>query len=281
VKIFETLAGAARFAGSRWQAALAQGREDEKRLWRYVGESRNFVHVTGQIYRFEDYLEGLATGTPSRRSPALSAGKGAFSRPAAEMLLEVLEEVPEPEQKQHVRVLIALLDFIADTGQLDEVEDFFIHHHQYAPIAVARFTSREEAEKWLKGTAEPPSPAHILIGDDYYRFWYMREDSTRGMSREYVIEAAIAALTAKGIPPGAPSLPSRTEAEEWLKSHPANPEAFVVIDGEHYLAVHHKRLKLHTLHHAASALSEWEEHKKKVALEESEEAGAPPMEEGE
>jgi len=281
VKIFETLADAARFAGSRWQAALAQGREDEKRLWRYVGESRNFVHVTGQIYRFEDYLEGLATGTPSRRSPALNAGKGAFSRSAAEMLLEVLEEVPEPEQKQHVRVLIALLDFIADTGQLDEVEDFFIHHHQYAPIAVARFTSREEAEKWLKGTAEPPSPAHILIGDDYYRFWYMREDSTRGMSREYVIEAAIAALTAKGIPPGAPSLPSRTEAEEWLKSHPANPEAFVVIDGEHYLAVHHKRLKLHTLHHVASALSEWEEHKKKVALEESEESGASPMEEGE
>ncbi|HZI07684.1 MAG TPA: hypothetical protein VEZ71_26945 [Archangium sp.] len=281
MKIFETLADAARFAGSRWQAALAQGREDEKRLWRYVGESRNFVHVTGQIYRFEDYLEGLAPGAPSRRSPALNAGKGAFSRPAAEMLLGILDEVPEPEQKQHVRVLIALLDFIADTGQLDELEDFFIHHHQYAPIAVARFSSREEAEKWLKGTTEPPSPAHILIGDDYYQFWYMREDNTRGMYREYVIEAAIAALTAKGIPPGAPSFPSRTEAEEWLRSHPANPEAFVVIDGEHYLAVHHKRLQLHTLHHVASALNEWEEHKKKVALEESEEAGAPPMEEGE
>lgn len=281
MKIFETLADAARFAGSRWQAALAQGREDEKRLWRYVGESRNFVHVTGQVYRFEDYLEGLAPGAPSRTSPALNAGRGAFSRPAAEMLLEVLDEVPEPEQKQHVRVLIALLDFIADTGQLDEVEDFFIHHQQYAPIAVARFTRREEAESWLKGTAEPPSPAHILIGDDYYQLWYMREDNTRGMSREYVIEAAIAALTAKGIPPGAPSFPSRTDAEEWLKSHPANPEAFVVIDGEHYLAVHHKRLKLHTLHPVASALSEWEEHKKKVALEESEEAGAPPMEDGE
>ncbi len=237
--------------------------------------------MTGQIYRFEDYLEGLAPGTPSSRSPALNAGKGAFSRPAAEMLLEVLDEVPEPEQKQHVRVLIALLDFIADTGQLDEVEDFFIHHHQYAPIAVARFTSREEAEEWLKGTAEPPSPAHILIGDDYYQFWYVREDNTRGMYREYVIEAAIAALTAKGIPPGAPSFPSRTEAEEWLKSHPANPEAFVVIDGEHYLAVHHKRLKLHTLHPVASALREWEEDKKKVALDESQEAGAPPMEEGE
>ncbi|MFE8598556.1 hypothetical protein [Archangium violaceum] len=267
MRIFETLAGAAKFAGSRWQAALAQGREDETRLWRYVGESRNFVQVTGQLYRFEDYLDEIASGTPSKTSPALNAGKGEFSRPAVEMLLEVIDEVPDPEQKRHVSVLIALLDFIADTGQIDEVEDFFIHHHQYAPIAVARFSSREEAEKWLKGTAELPSPANILIGDDYYQFWYMREDNTRGMYREYVIEATIAALTAKGIPPGVPSFSSRAEAEDWLKRHPANPESFVVIDGEHYLAVHHRRLKLHTLHHVASALSEWEEHKKKVALE--------------
>jgi hypothetical protein len=45
--------------------------------------------------------------------------------------------------------------------------------------------------------------------------------------------------------------------------------------------VHHKKQKLHTLHHVASALSEWEEHKKKVALEASEEAGDPPGEDGE
>ncbi|WP_239576301.1 hypothetical protein [Archangium primigenium] len=278
--ILETLASAARFAGSRWQAARARGPEDEKRLWRYVGESRNFIHVTGQLYRFEDYLAGLAPGGPSRTSPVLNASTGAFSRPATEMLLAVLDEVSEPQQKQHVRVLIALLDFIADTGQIEEVEDFFIHHHQYAPIAVARFTRREDAERWLKDTAEPPSPAHILIGDDYYQCGYMREDDTRGLEREYVMEAAIAALTAKGIPPGAPSFSSRTEAEEWLKRHPAHPECFVVIAGEHYLAVHHKRLKLHTLHPVASALSAWEEHKKKLALEESEEAEAPPVEDG-
>ena len=81
--------------------------------------------------------------------------------------------------------------------------------------------------------------------------------------------------------PGGPSFHSRTEAEEWLKSHPATPEAFVVIAGECYLAVHHKRLKCHTLHPVASALREWEERKKTVELEESREAGAPPAEEGE
>ncbi|HYO59777.1 hypothetical protein [Archangium sp.] len=281
MRIYEILADAARFAASRWQAAVAQGREEEKRLWSYVGESRNFVHMTGQVYRFEDYLEGLAPGAPPTASPALSAGKGGFSRPAVELFLEVLDEVPEPEQKQHVRVLIALLDFIADTGQTDDVEDFFINHQQYAPIAVAQFASRDEAEAWLMGVAEPPSPAYILIGDDYHQLWYMREDNTRGMYRDYVIEPIIKALTAKGIPPGAPSFHSRTEAEEWLKSHPAAPEAFVVIAGEYYLAVHHKRLKRHTLHHVASALREWEERKRTVEFGESREAGAPPAEEGE
>jgi hypothetical protein len=223
----------------------------------------------------------LAPGEPSKLSTALSAGRSAFSRPAAQLLLDVLEEVPEPEQKQHVRVLIALLEFIADTGQTEEVEDFFIHHHHDAPMAVARFDSREDAEEWLKSAAEPPSPAHILIGDEYYQFWYMREDNTHGLYRDYVIEPSIEALTAKGVPPGAPSFPSRAEAEDWLKSHPASPEAFVVIAGEEYVAVHHKRLKCHTLYPVASALHEWEEHKRRVALEEVREAGAQPEEEGE
>jgi hypothetical protein len=279
VKIYEILADAARFAASRWRAAVAQGRGEEKRLWSYVGESRDFVHRTGQVYRFEDYLERLAPGEPPRASPALSAGEGAFSRPAVELLREAFDEVSEPEQKQHVRILIALLDFIADTGQTEEVEDFFINHQQYAPMAVAWFASRDDAEAWLKAVAEPPSPAYILIGDDYYQLWYMREDDTRGMYREYVIEPIIEALTAKGIPPGAPSFHTRTEAEEWLKSHPATPEAFVVIAGEYHLAVHHKRMKRHTLHHVASALKEWEARKRAVELEESREA-APPTEEG-
>jgi len=281
VKIYETLAGAARFAASRWQAAMVQGREEEKRLWRYVGESRNFVHMTGQVYRFEDYLKGLEPGEPTKASPAWNAGRGAFSRPAVELLLEVLDETPELEQKQYIRVLIALLDFIADTNQTEDVEEFFTHHHQYAPITVARFTRRDEAEAWLKGVAEPPSPAHILIGDEYYQFWYMREDNTRGMYRDYVIEPIIEALTARGIPPGAPSFHTRAEAEEWLTSHPAIPEAFVVIAGEYYLAVHHKRLRRHTLHHVASALREWAERKRAVELEESMEAGAQPAKEEE
>ena len=83
-----------------------------------------------------------------------------------ELLLRTLNEVPEPERKS-VRVLISLLNFIAETGQLDDAAHFFIHQLEYAPVAIAHFTSLGEAEAWLKGVVEPPSPAHILIGDEY------------------------------------------------------------------------------------------------------------------
>jgi len=140
----------------------------------------------------------------------------------------------------------------------------------------AHFTSREEAETWLKGVVEPPSPARILIGDEYHQFWYMREDNTSGMYRDYAIEPVLEALTARGIPPRTPSFATRAEAEEWLAIHPANPYAFVTIAGEHYFAVHHRRLKRHSLHHVASALKAWEERKKAVEIEVALDASAQP-----
>ncbi|NTX56846.1 hypothetical protein HR086_36685 [Myxococcus sp. CA039A] len=172
-------------------------------------------------------------------------------------------------------LLIALLNFIAETGQIEEAEDFFSHHLDLAPVAIAHFTCHEEAEAWLKGSAEPPSPARILIGDEYYQFWYDREDNTRGMYRDYPIEPALEALTARGIPQQRPSFATRAEAEAWLMSHPANPYSFVAIAGEHYFAVHHPRLRRHSLHHVASALSAWEERKKAVEREAALEATAP------
>ncbi|MBN1205687.1 MAG: hypothetical protein JXB05_12280 [Myxococcaceae bacterium] len=164
-------------------------------------------------------------------------------------------------------MFISLLNFIADTGQLDDVEDFFSNQLEYAPVAIAHFTSHEEAEAWLRSVAEPPSPAYILIGGEYHQFWYRREDNTRGMYRDYPIESELETLTARGIPPQRPSFATRAEAEEWLTNNPAKPYAFVSIAGEHYFAVYHRRLKRHSLHHVASALKAWEEHKRAVERE--------------
>jgi hypothetical protein len=178
------------------------------------------------------------------------------------LALKALEETSEPQRARQALIFINLLNFLADTGQLADFEDFFTHRLDYAPLAIASFATREEAEAWLTGLAEPPSPARILIGDEYYLAWYSREDGSRDVTRDFTIEPYTEELTARGVPPNAPSFKSREEAEAWLATHPASPFAFLSIDGERYFAVHHKRLKRHTLHPVARCLGEWEEERK-------------------
>lgn len=265
--IFEELTGATLFIEARRRAAEAKGRQDEEKIWRYVRAMSHFVLVTGQVYRFEDSLEDKDPAERFTVGARLGKPAGTLAELAMELLLQTLDETPEPEQKQHVRLLIVLLDFIAGTGQFDAVEDYFTHQLDIAPMAIAHFTSQEAAEAWMKSVAEPPSPVRILIGDVYYQFWYTREDDTRGMYREYCVEPALEALAARGIPPRTSSFTTRVEAGEWLMSHPANPYAFVAIAGEYYFAVHHPRLKRHSLHHVASTLKDWEERKRAVELD--------------
>jgi hypothetical protein len=272
VKAQDALADVAIFIANRRQEASSQGREEEETLWRFLRALSDFVHVTGQVYRFEDFLEGTPRSERPHVSACVSEHAGTFARLAVELLLDTLGQAPVPDKRQHVLLLIALINFIAETGQLDDVEDFFSNQQEYAPVAIAHFASREEAESWLKGLVEPPSPARILIGDEYYQFWSMREGNARGMYREYAIEPALEALTARGIPPQTPSFAIRAEAEEWLRSHPASPYAFVTIAGEYYFAVHHRRLKRHSFHPVASTLQAWEERKRAVEFEAASEA---------
>jgi hypothetical protein len=261
VSIYETLAHASRFAADRWRAAGREGREEEQRLWIQVRSYRDFIHETGQVYLFEDYLQGTAPTPRPHVSTALKARQEGTSQRVMALLLHAFDATPE---KQLASILIHLVNFIADTGQLEDCEDYINNRLDYAPIAIAHFTTRDEAEAWLKGLAEPPSPADILIGDDYYTAVYTREDNIRDIYRHDIIEPYIEGeIAASGIPPTSPSFATRAEAEDWLKNHPASPFGFVSIAGEHYFAVHHKRLKRHTLHHVASTLAKWEEKKPK------------------
>lgn len=273
VTTLEALANAAVLIASSRQAAHSKGCKEEEKLWRYLRSLSNFVQVTGQVYQFEDFLKAASPSEHPRMSERLGSHKGTHAQRAMELLLKTLDKTAGHEQKQRVLLLIALLNFIADTGQLDEVEDFFSNRLEYAPVAIAHFTNHKEAEAWLRGIAEPPSPAYILIGDEYHQFWYRREDKTSGMYRDYPIESELEASTARGIPPQTPLFVTRAKAEEWLMNHPANPYAFVSIAGEHYFAVYHRRLKRHSLHHVASTLKAWEEYKRAVEREAALEAG--------
>lgn len=275
MRIFEILAAASQYAASRWRAATAQGEEKESRLWRYLRDATYFIHQTGQAYGFEDYLAG-APGAPALRvSGGLAERKGESSQQeqAMELLLKNCEEAAKTEQEQFVHILVSLLDFIADTGQVEAFEDYFNNRLEYAPLAIASFATRDDAEAWLAGLSEPPSPARILIGDEYYLLWYSREEGSRDITRDDVLEPYLEELVARGALHTPPTFKSRVEAEAWLTAHPATPFTFVSISGESYLAVHHKRLKRHTLHSVASTLSAWEEEKARASQRE-EDSGA-------
>jgi hypothetical protein len=243
---------------------MAASREEESELWRYLREIIDFIQQLGQAYRFEDYLREVPSTLPPYISATLDSRKEATSRRAMVLALKALEEASDPKQARHAFVLVNLLNFLSDTGQIAAFEDFFTHRLDYAPLAMASFATREEAEAWLKGLAEPPSPARILIGDEYFLAWYSREDGSRDVTRDFTIEPYIENLTARGIPADTPSFKSREEAEAWLANQPASPFAFLSIAGERYFAVHHQRLKRHTLHPVARSLSEWEEEKRAV-----------------
>jgi hypothetical protein len=268
VTIFEPLSYASLFAGARWRSALDAGRKEESELWRYLREQISFVEGLGQAYRFEDYLAELPATSPPDVSTALDASPECLTRRALALALKSLEESSDPDQALHLLVLLNLLNFLANTGQTADFEDFFTNRLDYAPLAIAVFATREEAETWLRGLEKPPSPARILVGDEYYLAWYSRDDGARRVDREFTIEPYIEGFTAKGIPADSPSFTSRAEAEAWLEKNPASPFGFLSISGEYYFAVHHKRLKRHTLHPVALSLRQWEKEKKAAERQE-------------
>ncbi|HSP77198.1 MAG TPA: hypothetical protein VLQ93_01620 [Myxococcaceae bacterium] len=269
--IYDILANAQIRMGELRQSAESAGRDEEVALWRYVRDHSFFIFRTGQVYRFEDYLKSLVPARTSFVSAAFSAREDKVSQQAMALLLRTLQETTEPEQKQLMRVIIDMLNFVAETGQSDEFDEFRETWYLAPTPAIARFDTREQAEAWLNGLAEPPGGTFVLIGDEYHEVWYSREDEVRELLRQHMIEPTLEGFVAKGLPAAVASFDTREEAEEWLKSHPASPMDFVSIAGEHHLAVYHRKLALHTLH-PLSSLKEWEEQKRKSLEEEDESA---------
>jgi len=262
VRIYDVLAKALLLVLKLQQAAESAGKEEEVALWRYVREHQFFILRTGQVYRFEDYRRSLDPARTSFVSTAFGAHGDAVSQQAMALLVRTLEEITDPEQQQLMLVIIDLLNFIADTAQHEEFDEHLKSFYVDPPLVIARFDTREEAEAWLKELAEPPSEAYILIDDKYYAVWYSREEGTRNLWRDHVMEQWIEAFTEKELPAAVASFNTREEAEQWLKSHPMPPMSFVTIAGEHHLVAYHKRLTHHTLH-PLSSLKEWEAEKKR------------------
>lgn len=259
MRIHDVLAAAQLFIISRRRAAEAEGNERAREFWHHVREYLSFIHETGQIYRFEDYLEEH-TPTPQAHAETAFSAHGGEARA---LLFETLERVSTPKEQQLVRVLITLLDYVTGSGQGDAFEAFLKSRGE-PPRVMASFSSLEEAKTWLMNLPEPPHRAHVLIGDAYHEAWYSREDGVRDIAREYVVEPLLEKLTTQGPPPVVASFDTREEAEAWLMKQPASPMLFVSIAGECHLAVYQAKLNRHSLHSLTRGLKEWEEEKRRA-----------------
>lgn len=259
--IFELLSNARALVATRWRTT--QPREDEG-LYRLTQEANFYIWRTGQVYRFEDYLERAAAGRHTAAATSWSGEYGESFMKAREILSRIRDSQQAPSDQHLIQIAIDEIDFIRSTGQQDEFYDYLKTYYRNPPPVIARFDTRQEAEAWLNSLTEPPSNAYVLVGDDYLELFYFRDRAVRGFERQYTLERFIEAVTSRGLPPPAATFGTRAEAEAWWTKHPSPPiSVFVQIAGEHYLAINHRKIAHRTLH-PISILKGWEEEKKRI-----------------
>jgi hypothetical protein len=255
VTIFELLSNAEVVVANRWRATRTR---EEESLYRLIQEANFYIWRTGQVYRFEDYLGRAAA---DRHPAEASEWSGEYSErliQARGILSRIHDSQQSPSDQHLVQIAIAELEFIRSTGQQDDFYDYLETFYGNPPPVIAHFDTLQEAEAWLNKLDEPPSNAHVLVGNDYLELFYFRDRAVRGFERQYTLERFIEAVTSRGLPPPAAVFATRAEAEAWWANQPAQPIwVFVQIAGEHYIAIHHRRIAHSTLH-PISILEGWE-----------------------
>ena len=163
---------------------------------------------------------------------------------ATDLLAELRATTPSQEQQELLDVIFDALLFIDSSGQTYTFEDYRKHlASDDPPRVVASFTTREEADAWLREHPDPPSSAYVLVADHYHHLVYIREKSHRRIFPHPVLEYYLGARMREGLPPPVASFATRQEAETWLQSQPSPPtQAVLQIAGESHLAVYHSNI---------------------------------------
>ncbi|MBN1203729.1 MAG: head protein [Myxococcaceae bacterium] len=169
---------------------------------------------------------------------------------AQELLGQLWEKTPSPEEKEKLRMAADALRFIASTGQSYDFEDYRKSLDANAPPLVsASFHTREEADAWLNAHPRPPDQAYVLIAGEYHIVMYLPERNHRRLLRHPALEFYLEEMTRGGLPAPVASFQTREEAEAWLALQPEPPrQVFITIAGEYYLVVYHHRINLRAIY---------------------------------
>jgi hypothetical protein len=166
------------------------------------------------------------------------------------LLGRLRNDAQSPEDRELLLAAIDALDFIYSTGQSHAFEDYRQHlESNEPPPVVASFTTREEAETWLKNHPAPPHAASVLIAGNYHTVAYRRAGDLRYLPPSPVLEYYIARLARDEPPVAMASFNTLEEADAWLRAQPEPPRrAWVRAGGEFYLAVHHPNVQHRALY---------------------------------
>ena len=169
---------------------------------------------------------------------------------AQELLGQLWEKAPSPEEKEKLRLAADALRFIASTGQSLDFDDYRQSLDDKAPPLVdASFPMREEADAWLQAHPRPPDQAYVLIAGEYHIVMYAPERNHRSLVRHPALEFYLEEMTRDGLPAPIASFRTRDEAEAWLTLQPEPPrQVFIAIAGEHHLVAYHHRIHLRAIY---------------------------------
>lgn len=179
---------------------------------------------------------------------------------AKALLADIRANTESQEQQELLDVLFDALLFIDSTGQLYAFEDYRQHLvSDDPPRVLASFNTREEADSWLRGQAEPPSSGYVLIADQYHQLAFIREGNHRRLFPHPVLEYYLGARLREGLPPPVASFVTREQAEAWLKNETAPPrQAVIMVAGEPHLAVYHPNIPHRVIYPFSMAAQEEE-----------------------
>jgi hypothetical protein len=167
-----------------------------------------------------------------------------------ELLGRLWEESKSEEEKERLQYARDALNFIYETGQTYDFDDYRAGLDVNAPPPViATFNTREEADAWLRGHPNPPRHAKILIAGEFHYVASSREHNHRAVLSSNTLEYYLAEMIRDGVPPPAFTFSTHEEASKWLHSQAEPPrQIFIQIAGEPHLVVYHEKINLRAIY---------------------------------
>ena len=158
---------------------------------------------------------------------------------AQELLGKNREHAQSPEEKELLLLAIDALWFVWRNGQTYEFESYRKDVASEAPPRViASFSTRDEAEVWVKARPQSPDLALVLIADEYHVVLSSRDEQRRALVPDMAMGYHIEEMTRNGLPPVVATFNTRDEADVWFRSQSEPPAQTVIqIGNERYLAV--------------------------------------------